>query len=441
MIELTDNQRGKEISMSEIEDFLPLANKDIRKLCEENERLLVFPHSLDMSNDKIEYNPLFEVEDYKKETLKVKTGNIMGFIGSNGKRMRIRSRFDQNENNDFFRHYMLQKVLSYNLFELNYGSSQDNVLNLLELLFPTFLHKALAQGIYREYRKYEHNDANIRGVIDFSRHIRHNIPFQGKVAYNTREHTADNDVMQLIRHTIEHINRQQFGRSILTANKDVAGDVQLIYSMTSSYNRNERQRVIMRNLRPVSHPYYTDYRPLQQLCLQILRHESIMYADNDNEICGLLFDGAWLWEEYIWKLLEGKGFKHPNNKKREGGKCIFTNNKGIRYPDFYDKNIVLDAKYKRFEDYSDAAGVGRDDIHQLVTYMYMLPRKNSGFVFPHTIDCNNQSPLELKGYGGSMYMFGIEISKNTTDYKVFCEEMKIAENAFLERIKKETTLC
>ena len=441
MVELTDNQRGKEISMSEIEDFLPLANKDIRKLCEENERLLVFPHSLDMSNDKIEYNPLFEVEDYKKETLKVKTGNIMGFIGLNGKRMRIRSRFDQNENNDFFLHYMLQKVLSYNLFELNYGSSQDNVLNLLELLFPTFLHKALAQGIYREYRKYEHNDANIRGVIDFSRHIRHNIPFQGKVAYNTREHTADNDVMQLIRHTIEHINRQQFGRSILTANKDVAGDVQLIYSMTSSYNRNERQRVIMRNLRPVSHPYYTDYRPLQQLCLQILRHESIMYADNDNEICGLLFDGAWLWEEYIWKLLEGKGFKHPNNKKREGGKCIFTNNKGIRYPDFYDKNIVLDAKYKRFEDYSDAAGVGRDDIHQLVTYMYMLPRKNSGFVFPHTINCSNQSPLKLNGYAGWMDMFGIEISKNTTDYKVFCEEMKIAENAFLERIKKETTLC
>ena len=356
MIELTDNQRGKEISMSEIEDFLPLANKDIRKLCEENERLLVFPHSLDMSNDKIEYNPLFEVEDYKKETLKVKTGNIMGFIGSNGKRMRIRSRFDQNENNDFFLHYMLQKVLSYNLFELNYGSSQDNVLNLLELLFPTFLHKALAQGIYREYRKYEHNDANIRGVIDFSRHIRHNIPFQGKVAYNTREHTADNDVMQLIRHTIEHINRQQFGRSILTANKDVAGDVQLIYSMTSSYNINQRQRVIMMKLLPVIHPYYTDYRPLQQLCLQILRHESIMYADNDNEICGLLFDGAWLWEEYIWKLLEGKGFKHPNNKKREGGKCIFTNNKGIRYPDF-------------------------------------------------------------------------------------CEEMKKAENAFLERINKETTLC
>ena len=166
-----------------------------------------------------------------------------------------------------------------------------------------------------------------------------------------------------------------------------------------------------------------------------------MYADNDNEICGLLFDGAWLWEEYVATLLPDKGFKHPNNKKREGGKCIFKNHKGIRYPDFYNENIVLDAKYKRFEDYSDAAGVGRDDIHQLVTYMYMLQSKNSGFVFPHANNCNNQSPLGLEGYGGSMYMFGIEISKNTTDYKVFCEEMKIAENAFLERINKKTTLC
>ena len=437
MIDLVDNQRSEELSKSEIEDFLPLANKDIRKLCEENKRLLVFPHSLDMSNDKIEYNPLFVVDDYKKEYLKVKTGNIMGFIGSNGKRMRIRSRFDRNGDNDFFLHYMLQKVLSINLFDLNHGSSQDDVLDLLELLFPSFLHKALEQGIYREYKRYEHNDANIRGVIAVSRHIRQNIPFQGKVAYNTREHTTNNNVMQLIRHTIEHIKRRQFGSSLLTDCKEVADDVKLVYSLTSSYNRNERQRVILKNLHPVIHPYYTDYRPLQQLCLQILRHDSVMYADNDNEICGLLFDGAWLWEEYVDTLLKEQGFKHPNNKKREGGKCIFTNNKGIRYPDFYDKNIVLDAKYKRFEDYSDAAGVGRDDIHQLVTYMYMLKSKKSGFIFPYTNGSNNQSPLELNGYGGWMYMYGIEIGNNTNDYRIFCEDMKKAENVFIGRINKE----
>ena len=60
MIDLVDNQRSEELSKSEIEDCLCLANKDIKKLCEENERLLVFPHSLNMSNDKIEFNKLFE---------------------------------------------------------------------------------------------------------------------------------------------------------------------------------------------------------------------------------------------------------------------------------------------------------------------------------------------------------------------------------------------
>ena len=434
MIDLVDNQRSVELSKSEIEDFLPLANKDIKKLCEENERLLVFPHSLNMSNDKIELNPLFVVEDYKKESLKVKTGNIMGFIGSNGKRMRIRSRFDKNGDKDFFLHYMLQKVLSINMFDLNHGSSQDEVLDLLELLFPSFLHKALEQGIYREYKRYEHNDANIRGVIDVSRHIRQNIPFQGKVAYITREHTTDNDVMQLIRHTIEHIKRRQFGTSLLMDKRDIADDVQLIYSLTSSYNRNERQRVILKNLRPVTHPYYTDYRPLQQLCLQILRQESIMYADNENEICGLLFDGAWLWEEYVATLLKWKNFTHPKNKERKGGKCIFKNHKGIRYPDFYIENFVLDAKYKKFESYDDASGVGREDIHQLVTYMYMLKSKKSGFVFPITKNSENRTPLELNGYEGWMYMYGIEIGNNTDDYEIFCKEMKRAESAFLELI-------
>ena len=217
----------------------------------------------------------------------------------------------------------------------------------------------------------------------------------------------------------------------------MADDVKLVYSLTSSYNRNERQRIILKNLRPVTHPYYTDYRPLQQLCLQILRQENIMYADNDNEICGLLFDGAWLWEEYVATLLKWKNFTHPKNKERKGGKCIFKNHKGIRYPDFYIENFVLDAKYKKFESYDDASGVGREDIHQLVTYMYMLKSKKSGFVFPITKNSENRTPLELNGYGGWMYMYGIEICNNTDDYEIFCEEMKRAENVFVDSMNEK----
>ena len=64
----------------------------------------------------------------------------------------------------------------------------------------------------------------------------------------------------------------------------------------------------------------------------------------------------------------------------------------------------------------------------------MLKSKKSGFVFPITKNSENRTPLELNGYEGWMYMYGIEIGNNTDDYEIFCKEMKRAESAFLELI-------
>ena len=41
-----NNYVGKEKSISEIKDLIPLANKSIKTLCEENENILVFPTSI-----------------------------------------------------------------------------------------------------------------------------------------------------------------------------------------------------------------------------------------------------------------------------------------------------------------------------------------------------------------------------------------------------------
>ena len=124
-----------------------------------------------------------------------------------------------------------------------------------------------------------------------------------------------------------------------------------------------------------THPYYTEYRPLQLLCLQILRMEEVKYGEDDNEIHGLLFDGAWLWEEYINTLLEEFDFIHAENRLHKKGIWLFEDideegkmdRSGWRYPDFYKDNIVLDAKYKRLENYEKVAEVNRDDIHQVIT--------------------------------------------------------------------------
>lgn len=437
MIELVDNNRNKpeEFPFDRFTDFLPYANKDIKELCKEHEQLLVFPHSVLDADDRIGDSPIFSVEFDTNNKVRVYTGNIMGFIGVKRQRMKIRSRFDSS-NNDYFLHYMLEKVfhLKFNLFNLHFGSDNDDILNILMFVFPVFLHKAIMQGIYREYRRFDYNDSNVRGTIDIARHISINIPFQGKVAYSMREHTADNNLMQLIRHTLEYILSQKIGRAILSASKDAADDIQQIYAYTQTYNKNERQRVLQKNLRPFSHPYYTAYRPLKQLCLQILRYENSMYADNNNEITGILFDGAWLWEEYVSTLLPDD-FIHPKNKRGSGRRYLFMDNRGPRFLDYYKEGvIVLDAKYKRFEGKKHLAAVDRDDIHQLVTYMYMLRVKDSAFVYPVRQVAPHDVASNLVGYGGTMHLYGIRVCETAKDYEDFCNAMRESEKEFLNNI-------
>ena len=88
-------------------------------------------------------------------------------------------------------------------------------------MFPSMLKTAMKQGIYKEYRKVQYNDSNVRGTIDISRHIRENIPFCGNISYDTEEFCYDNAVMELIRHTIEYIITIPLGDMILSSNEVV----------------------------------------------------------------------------------------------------------------------------------------------------------------------------------------------------------------------------
>ena len=118
------------------------------------------------------------------------TGNLMGFIGRNDTELNICSRFTHkidekiSEKNDFFLHYMLEKVCHINLTNLKSTRSQDKIFDLLPFLFPQYLISALRQGVYKEYQKHEYNNSNVRGLIDINRHIRFNIPANGKVPFD-----------------------------------------------------------------------------------------------------------------------------------------------------------------------------------------------------------------------------------------------------------------
>lgn len=441
LLQITDNHDWKDFksfltdeATAEVDlpNLQKIADINISKLSfDDNPNLLIFPLDLNQHGDKIGDNCIISL-NHRNE---ISTSNIMGFVGINETQLDIKSRFAKEDKEDYFLHYMLERVFSINLFDMKHSSSEEQIFDFLIYLFPYFLKKAFAQGLFKKYRRYEHNNANVKGPINTSRHIKENIPFRGTISYSTREHSYDNEITQLIRHTIEFIKTKKNSSFILNIDNETKECVNQITMATSSYNLRERDKIINRNLRPFQHPYYSEYASLQKICLQILRHESIKFGKEKDKVYGILFDGAWLWEEYLFTILEKHKFKHPINKDSKGGIPMFTNddnnneidkNSRKLYPDFYKDDFIIDAKYKHLE-----KGVGREDLYQIVTYMYCKKAERGAFIYPCKDENIKSLKLELSGYGGKVSVIPFYIPQSIECYEQFKNKIFASEDNIL----------
>lgn len=444
IIQIADNNyKGVSIDKTDIENIKQFANKKIKYLKENN----LFILSKNSFKDDIENSDIIELDEVNN---KIYSNNIMGFIGYNDTQIKITSRFTPNSDKDYFLHYMLQKVFYSNIFNWEYTTERDYSFDFLIYMFTHFFQKAIRQGIFKSYQNREYNDANVRGVIDINRHIKNNIPFNGKIAYNTREYSYDNNITQLIRHTIEYINTKS--RGILNINEDIKSGVFQIIEATKRYDKNKRQSIINKNLKKLNHPYFYEYEPLRKICIQILRHEELKYGREEDKIYGILFDGAYLWEEYIYTILKDLNFKHPRNKEKTDG-INLLNNKWSVYPDFYnyDKKIVLDTKYKMLNKNNEE--IDGSDKHQIISYVYTLGAKIGGFVYPSEnkeFSFDNIGILNreynkniLEDYSPSIFKYAFLIpnkksnEENFENINDFKKEIEKSENDFKEKIKNE----
>lgn len=409
-------------------ELKPFSGRRISDIVADNQGLLVFPQSFKKNEDKLDDNEIFHLEDGGK---KIVVGNVMGFVGIGSARLEITSRFEDAGGRDYFLHYLLGRVFSFSLFDWNFETSRAPALDLLALVFPHFLKKALRQGIYKEYRTRERNETTLRGVLDVPRHLRENSPFAGAIAYRMRERTADNVLMQLVRHTIEHLRvGSEAFKAVAHFNNETADAVRAVVALTPSYARRERERVVAKNLRSRAHPFFSEYEPLRELCLRILRRDTLKYGNAaDDAIHGVLFDGAWLWEEYLATLMPN-GFSHPKNKTSENGIAFFLGGHRRYYPDFHDETCVLDAKYKNKERISE----NREDLFQIISYLHVLGLRKGGFIVPAAGNAPFESTRRtLAGTGGELALFRLAVPQGAGNLTVFLREITAAET----RLRKD----
>jgi conserved domain protein len=402
-----------------------ILNKSLNQL--DAEGLFIFPEAIK------------KVEDLTRDQMilqefngKYRTGNVMGFIGYGKERLIIQSRFC-NDKEDYFLSYLLERVLNIpNIVSLDADTSSDKrLLNFLLFIFPKYLENAIRKGLYKQYIHKKYNDTNIKGKIDIPRHLTKNTPFIGSIAYSQRLFSYDNMLMELIRHTIEFIKSKSYGSIILS---DIKEELKLIVNATQSYRTCDRQKIIEQNKKnPIRHAYFREYSALQRLCILILKSEKHDIGSGIQNSYGILFDGAWLWEEYI-NILLSSHFYHPKNKSKFGAQQLFSDGKGLIYPDFISKStdprLIVDAKYKLIENIR-----GRDYL-QVLAYMYRFDASKGYYIYP---DSEGQVPLVLNLNKGSTYennvsarndvniiKLGFKIPNKSADYDDF--KMQIHES-------------
>ncbi len=430
LLKIKDNTQVKKDTFSNIEALTcRIEDKTLGQL--EHEGIFVFPEFIVEAEDLVKDQMILQsVND------SYRTGNVMGFLGYGDERLIIESRFSS-EGEDYFFEYLLERVMDFpNIVNLKSDADQNNRLfSFLLFLFPYYLKKAMRKGLFKKYVRNHYNNENVKGNIDIARHIELNTPFIGNVAYSQREFSYDNNLMELVRHTIEFIKRKPYGSNLLNRVKD---EVKLVIETTPSYELFDRQKIVEANKNnAIRHAYFREYLALQRLCLLILQHQKHQIGIGLRQIYGILFDGSWLWEEYINLLIED-AFYHPMNKGGKGVQKLFNGNIGSIYPDFIsidDKTrIIAGAKYKPL------GNIGNRDYLQVLAYMFRFDAKTGYFLYP---EATGTDDLLLWMNKGSSYeanvtvrddvsitKHGLKIPFVAKNYDVFVQQMKESENRF-----------
>ena len=370
--------------------------------------------NLENGSEELEENDWDESEEENPQ----KKGKLLTFNVT----LQIKSRLDVADTKGTpGKPYFLSKMLlrdDIKFSDNNVPESEDELLDYLLLFrFRQQLREALQKGYYRTYRRFYRNDDKLKGSINVAEHIRLNIGRKnGKIAYTYRENTVSNYLNLLLVTAYEYLKRKYY--DLVTDNFD--GDIELKRAI--DFLENEVQdlqtgisMVINKNLKPIAHPYFTEYEQLRMTCLKILRNEgvSIFEGNPEDENQSILFYLPDLWERYIEdkmltqlpEKIECKpqekimnfGYRNENRVAAGGGKTdkVTHTYKQETYPDYvfcdttssdeWKQFMILDAKFKpKWENILEKGSISgvMEDYNKCLRDMCAINANATGVIFP-----------------------------------------------------------
>lgn len=310
--------------------------------------------------------------------------------------IKINSRFDKSEKKPYFLVTMLTKGnIVINNHEV--PGDEEQIFDVLLLWkLKEYLLRAYQKGVYHTYQNFKENGTRIRGSIDIARHIKLNMGLDnGNVAYSYREKTADNYLNHLIILAYEYLKKKYYESVVINIDDDPeASAVINILKYETSHSEYSKKYLMEKNSTPISHPYYTEYEELREVCCAILRDEGFSWYGEGEDVGGILYYIPDLWEEFVESKLSElsiwaqQAISVFNGKERGYNKKIIPD---IVFVDEQDKPfMILDAKFKPawYEEGHRKANLYNlfDDYVECVRNMNAIKAHATGTIFPYDSD-------------------------------------------------------
>ena len=159
---------------------------------------------------------------------------------------------------------------------------------------------------------------------------------------------------------------------------------------------------------------------------------SCLYVDSVRQIYGILFDGAWLWEEYVAKVLAEKGsmLKHYT-RKNSPYRLFLKGNKQFQpiIPDYFDEEnkIVADAKYIPLIKDELSAEKAAPVYYKTIMYMYRF-NANKGFLFHPVSKKMDEETGEIVAVDDRPYVDNDYTIKGRPDCHLYKLGLVVADN-------------
>lgn len=434
-----DDNSTKEISDKRKQANIDLYFEDFVK----NGRFLSFYDDEEKILNKNAKNLIISLRSKDENTKILTSGNYIGIVHCNGLKIEINSRFGN---------ALLQRMLNFanDIFVDDVHIYQDKDKDkdkkthlsqlVLHYLFVQKLERSFLIGLPKSYQTKTHNDLRLKGQIDITHLIHHNMPLKNKIHTKSREQIEDTHIINVLHTALEIVE------------KNTPNFLQNIKHIKAYLIENKNNHYIVKeslykalHSKALKNPNYKEYITLLKYAKMIIEGSSFNNAHDIHQSYGFIVNVAELFEIYIKKLL-GNHFKNysVDSPKLKIYKNAFYERHII--PDIVlakdNHFIVFDTKYKRMKmngvSQNGLGDLDREDLFQIHTYMSYYQKQGKllfgGLLYPmekfEKEKCHNQDSILANNC--PFIVDGIEL-KEAQDITI--NTIVAKEKEFIERIE------